>query len=1052
VIFLHGRHSSCYSLTTLKSTSGWPCAVGSTPILSYAGYDGAGDALAADGYTVISIGADAINAFDGANGADAGAVARGQSVLDTLTWLKSANAGQPVTFHDTQTNTDVNLDQALVAGEDTAPAAETLTAAQLVGTMDFSKIGLMGHSRGGEGVVTAGVLNEGLAQPWAIKSIFALAPIDFTRATLPDVITTTLLPYCDGDVSDQQGEHFYADSRNTFSDNVARSDIWVMGTDHDFYNTSWTPPYPGASDDWSASSDPVCGTSSTALASGRNIRLTAAQEFQVGSAYVAGFFELTLGGQTQFQGMFDGSELEPPSVTSYADVRTVVQQPSSQRDDIADFATLSPLESNTSTAIPVICANRFARTAPEAVPSCTTAAVNLSTAAQPYWTPASDAPNVPLNQLTHLTWTALTGSLGVTIPTAKQNVSGLSEMTVSMSPDENVITGTDMTVTVTDRTGKSWSSLMSALNPWTVTRMPGVGASTNLYKIVLQQAHVPTATLAAAGLDLTKIAKVTFTAATGVDALSTGGVYLQDLAFDSKGLGVTSVHTRSTVNVASTKVDEGNGPGVDEVAVYLSQPAAVTTSAWVSVLGSVTGKAGAFYQKVTFAPGQTCQSVVVPMLGDALKSSSATSSIKFAVSDSSEAVLGTNDFGTITIREDDGTTGSATPAPPDGDQGDACAEFAALSTPGMLTASDTQPAAGTTDTLTGSGYRSGESVTFSIGGELIGSVIADGTGTATLTGALPADLVPGSATISATGAGSGYTDTTTVSVITATTTTLTIDPAAPKLGQAVTLTATIAGAGTDGGAVSFAEDGAGIGLSTVTGGVATLSVPAGFTEGAHALTATFGGTATAHSSSSNEVDLFIKSNSTFALTLSAASFAFGVPVTGTISVSPATSGTATITFEGATSSATIDAGTGTFSLPGPIAIGSHTVSAAFDGSSTVNPSDPISQTFDVTKAPTTVSANITPTALLAGGSISVTITVRGIVPGFNPTGSVTITDSIGKTIESTIVLPLTSGDAGVLKKVSVPMNFVGANTILVTYNGDANYLTAKTAKKTVTVS
>jgi hypothetical protein len=74
------------------------------------------------------------------------------------------------------------------------------------------------------------------------------------------------------------------------------------------------------------------------------------------------------------------------------------------------------------------------------------------------------------------------------------------------------------------------------------------------------------------------------------------------------------------------------------------------------------------------------------------------------------------------------------------------------------------------------------------------------------------------------------------------------------------------------------------------------------------------------------------------------------------------------------------------------------------------------------------------------------------VPGFNPTGSVTITDSIGKTIESTIVLPLTSADAGVLKKVSVPMNFVGANTILVTYNGDANYLTAKTAKKTVTVS
>ena len=83
--------------------------------------------------------------------------------------------------------------------------------------MDFSEIGIMGHSRGGEGAVTAGNLNEGLAEPFDIKSIFALAPIDFTRATLPDVVTTTLLPYCDGDVSDQQGQHFYADSREAFT-------------------------------------------------------------------------------------------------------------------------------------------------------------------------------------------------------------------------------------------------------------------------------------------------------------------------------------------------------------------------------------------------------------------------------------------------------------------------------------------------------------------------------------------------------------------------------------------------------------------------------------------------------------------------------------------------------------------------------------------------------------------------------------------------------------------------------------------------------------------
>src|SRR6202012_5755077 len=134
----------------------------------------------------------------------------------------------------------------------------------------------------------------------------------------------TLLPYCDGDVSDQQGQHFYSDSRDNFDDNVLRSNIWVMGADHDFFNQIWTPPFPGASDDWSRSTDPVCGA-----AAPTTTRLSPTQEFDVGSAYVAGFFDLTLGNQTQYMGMFDGSGTEPSSVSSFADVRTIADQPAS---------------------------------------------------------------------------------------------------------------------------------------------------------------------------------------------------------------------------------------------------------------------------------------------------------------------------------------------------------------------------------------------------------------------------------------------------------------------------------------------------------------------------------------------------------------------------------------------------------------------------------------------------------------------------------------------------------------------------------------------------
>ncbi|MYS18987.1 hypothetical protein GA0115240_10266 [Streptomyces sp. DvalAA-14] len=754
VVFLHGRHSSCYNTTTLKGASGWPCPAGTAPILSYAGYDGAGQALAADGFTVVSISANAINANDNQLSPDDGAVSRGQLVLDTLTMLDAANSGRPVSHHDAATGQDLTLDQALAAGRSTYPAG-TITARRLVGTMDFSRIGLMGHSRGGEGVVTAGTLNEALPHPWNLTSVFALAPIDFTRATLPDVVTTTLLPYCDGDVSDQQGQHFYADARDgTFSDDVQRSDIWVMGTDHDFYNSSWTPPYPGASDDWSATNDPVCGTSATALASGRNIRLTAAQEYQVGSAYIAGFFESTLGGQSRFQGMFDGSGQEPPSVADYADVRTVARQPSSLRDDITTFAAASPQVTATGAVTATVCANKYGRTVPEALPYCTNPGSTLTNQQVPYWTPANYAPNVPLNPMTHLTWSGTDGGLRVAVPPGSRNVSRYDEMTVDMSPDESVTTGTDLELSVTDTAGRTWRGPVSGLNPWGVTRMPA-STSTNLGKIVLQQVHVPTSALRKAGLDLTRLSAIGFTPAVGADGPVGGGAYLSDLGFDSKDQGAPRVRRRPAVDVASTAVEEGAGPGTDAVAVYLSHPSASPVTAYLTVIGSATGTAGAAMGQVTFPPGATCRAVRVPVTGDTVPGAVPSAAYKIAVSDSTDAVLGSHDFGALTVREDDGVTGAATPALPVGVQGNVCAEHSALAHPGRLTAADSRPAPGETVPVRASGYRDGEAVTFTLDSVVLGTAVASSDGAVRFAVVIPAGHPRASAVVSATGAGSG---------------------------------------------------------------------------------------------------------------------------------------------------------------------------------------------------------------------------------------------------------------------------------------------------------
>ncbi len=62
--------------------------------------------------------------------------------------------------------------------------------------------------------------------------------------------------------------------------------------------------------------------------------------------------------------------------------------------------------------------------------------------------------------------------------------------------------------------------------------------------------------------------------------------------------------------------------------------------------------------------------VPFPITGDTLPGAAPSTAFKTAVSVSTNAVLGANDFATITVREDDGTTGTTPPIPPVGPQGD----------------------------------------------------------------------------------------------------------------------------------------------------------------------------------------------------------------------------------------------------------------------------------------------------------------------------------------------------------------------------------------------
>jgi len=149
--------------------------------------------------------------------------------------------------------------------------------------------------------------------------------------------------------------------------------------------------------------------------------------------------------------------------------------------------------------------------------------------------------------------------------------------------------------------------------------------------------------------------------------------------------------------------------------------------------------------------------------GSTAPSATPTTAYKIAVSDPHDAILGTGDFGTVTVAANAVTSGTVAPA--DGVEGNACAEFAALSHPGTLRVSAGRAKPGAVLTVTGRGYRDGESVAFSLGSVSLGGAIAGASGTVSFQVTIPSGQAPGLATISGVGAGSGYTSTAKVTVL-----------------------------------------------------------------------------------------------------------------------------------------------------------------------------------------------------------------------------------------------------------------------------------------------
>ncbi|WP_146605240.1 hypothetical protein [Jiangella anatolica] len=776
VILLHGRHGSCYG-DGAANPNRWPCAASpdASParlsIPSYLGYDGTARALASQGYAVVSISANAVNANDNQLAADQGAQARGQLILDTLTMLDNATNGRRVAYADAWTDREVTLNQALAAGTAALAARagafpggvdplDTVRAADLRGRFDLSHIGLMGHSRGGEGVTSAAVLNQALPNPWAIESILPLAPVDFGRMTVPDVPMNVILPYCDGDVSNQQGQHLLDDSRYAFDDDVLRSGVWVMGANHNFFNTVWTPGLFSfsVSDDWGSAArrvEPICGTDPSVA--NTSIRLSPEEQYDVGTAYMSAWFRLTMGGEEQFLPMFDGSRAVPASLGD-ADVRSVSTAPAGSRSTLASFDSPSAAVTTAGAATAAVCASLSERTVPQHLPPC----ASTPSAVAPHWTPASNGGNVPATPLTRLTWSAPGDGLSVAVPAGQRDASRFQRLSVKLAADETVGVGTDLVLSVVDGVGATWSAPVSQLNPYALVRMPTsdtAAAASTLKKIVLQQVDVPIAELSAAGLDVTRLATVQLTGAAGAtDPTGAGAAYVSDLAFESSAVGEPRSRTWPSIDVYAPNTDEGDGPGTTEVAVYLDRPSPVPVTGYVSVLGSATSRFGATMQEVTFGPGETCKVVTASRQGDTVASASAGTQVKASVINTSGAVMGRRAIGFTWLREDDGVLDGGVPLPSYGTPGSACDELAEVQAGARIGARGVARP-GTSAVVTASGFRAGETVTVAVDGLAPVDVVADARGAVAHTVAVPAVVDARYLVVTGVGAGTGRTAT-----------------------------------------------------------------------------------------------------------------------------------------------------------------------------------------------------------------------------------------------------------------------------------------------------
>jgi hypothetical protein len=477
VLFLHGNHSSCYSGSSAAFT--WPCPAGWHILPNYIGYDYIGKKLASFGFIVVSISGNGVNVLGSQQVGDTGMRQRGELLEHHLDLWKTWNTTGAAPF-----------------------------GTKFVGKVDFSRLGVMGHSRGGEGAIWQVIVDRARTTPYGLDAVLPLAPVDFTRQTVNNIPLEVMLPYCDGDVSDLQGVHFFDDARyRTPGDNTMKGTIVVMGANHNFFNTTWTPSFgfPGAFNDG---------------LSGCPGRIAEADQRKVGQVYIMDFFRRYVGGTTSLDKLFTGAKT-PASITPVkVNVTYLAPDTANKRRDLDRFTSSTSLTTNQLGGA-------------VSTSGLTVADWCAETGSDPCVTGVYENADIHLTGLPQgvLGWNAFTGNITLNIPGGSRDVSGYDvlQFRTEVNPSFTANTGVAqqaLSVVLTDGSGGTASVSSSAVKNAALTYPPGVPNSGH---VIMNQIRFPLSQFT--GVDLTNITSVKLV----FDQTNKGVIDVSDMAFTKGG-------------------------------------------------------------------------------------------------------------------------------------------------------------------------------------------------------------------------------------------------------------------------------------------------------------------------------------------------------------------------------------------------------------------------------------------------------------------------------------------------------------------------------------